>query len=319
MIELRFLRTDGDFVVLENSEGETFRVANDEALRRAAKREPALAQSVGTLSPREIQDEVRSGTGIAELATKSGAALEYIEKFAAPVIDELAHIVQTALSVRITVAGDRYSETAQVEFGNLIAERLALSGFSNFSWSSSKAELGDWRVTCDLGDQIAIWTFDPRKLNLSPDNELAVQLSATQSFTDSPIPKLKSMSTETVAPHSQSVPAAFVKPVAEERVTSDLGDTLEFDGVIPFGRSKQPEPNEPTMGENLANTADLLDALRKKRIERESLEETVAPEPASVEDTQIIEQPDAKPAKKGRAAVPSWNDIVFGTRPEVED
>ena len=338
MIELRFLRTDGDFIVLENSEGETFRIAIDEALRRAARRESPVSQSTGDLSPREIQDEVRSGTGISELAAKTGASRDYIEKFAAPVIDELAHIVQTALSVRITVAGDRYSETAQVEFGSLILERLAASGYQNVTWSSSKPEFGDWRVTCDLGESQATWVFDLKKLSLSPDNELAVQLSATQSFADSPIPKLKAMPAQPVrtrVAEPTAVPAAFAKPkgVQLQNATADLGDTQEFDGVIPFGRTKQVEPAEPTMGENLANTADLLDALRKKRLEREAIEaETqIVPELETEEEaTQVIEAPaaaepaepvevESKPARKGRAAVPSWNDIVFGTRPDSED
>lgn len=338
MIELRFLRTDGDFIVLENSEGETFRVAIDEPVRRAARRDSAAPQSTGNLSPREIQDEVRSGTGIAELAAKTGASIDYIEKFAAPVLDELAHVVQTALSVRITVAGDRYSETAQVEFGSLILERLSASGYANVTWSSSKPEFGDWRVTCDLGDTHATWVFDLKKLSLSPDNELAVQLSATQSFADSPIPKLKAMPAQPAnpqVPDTSAVPAAFAKPKNSqpENATGDLGDTLEFDGVIPFGRTKPAEPAEPTMGENLANTADLLDALRKKRLEREAIEaETqVVPElETEAEATQVIETPvaaepvepaevESKPAKKGRAAVPSWNDIVFGTRPDSED
>ncbi|MFM6979863.1 MAG: septation protein SepH [Micrococcales bacterium] len=344
MKELRFQRVDGEFVILENSDGETFRVIADDFLKKALK--PTGAPKPGNVSPREIQVEVRAGTGIAELAAKTGASLEYIEKFAGPVLDELAHVVQTALSVRITVAGDRYSDTVQIEFGDMISDRLKTLGAAEVSWSSSKAEHGEWMVSCDLGDQQATWSFDLRKLTLSPENELAVQLSAQQAFSDSPIPKLKPM------PNSApTVPAAFAKTKQVETAapapfapvgsaTADLGDTMEFEGVIPFGRSKVSEPEEPTMGENLANTADLLDALRKKRQEREELEKkiveteatptTFAPPVAlpvieletEAEATQVIPEPteETKPAaKKGRSAVPSWNDIVFGTRSESED
>lgn len=345
MQELRFKRVDGDFIVLEDGDGETFLVAIDDSLRRSVKQEVQLKASNAKITPREIQVAVRAGSGIAELAEATGAPYEYIEKFASPVLDELAHVVQTALSVRITVAGDRYSENLQIEFGDLIQSRILANGFNQAIWSSSKAEFGDWHLTCDLGDQKAEWVFDLRKLVLSPENEIAVHLSSQQVLADSPIPKLKVMQPAAQSTSAaQSVPAAFAsqQPVAPQlqpnlSATADLGDTLEFDGVIPFGRSKPIAVAEPTMGENLANTADLLDALRKRRQEREALEaknriaevDEVAPvsvaanaepEPqllSEAEATQVLDEAveEVKPStKKGRSAVPSWNDIVFGTR-----
>lgn len=346
MHELRFQRVDGDFLILENSDGETYRVPLDESVKKLIYGQPAKVLETGNLSPREIQEAIRSGVGISELAERTGANPEYVANFAAPVIDELAHVVQTALSVRITVAGDRYSDTVQVEFGDMIADRLKLNGLIDPIWSSFKPEDGQWRVVCDLGETSAQWVFDAKKLNLSPDSELAVQLSAQQGFADAPIPKLRPV-TNQARPSpaaSPTVPAAFAKPVeAPSTSTVDLGDTMEFEGVIPFGRSKSPEPAEPTMGDNLANTADLLDALRKKRQQREELEkqteeatptafapatvtmplEVVPDLPSEAEVSQVVPEPEPepapKPSKKGRAAVPSWNDIVFGTRSESED
>lgn len=331
MQELRFIRTDGDYLIVENADGESFRLAIDDAIRQNLKHSAPKPAINNSISPREIQLEVRAGSGIAELAAKTGASVEYIEKFAAPVLDELAHVVQTALSVRITVAGDRYSDTVQVEFGELIAERLAANGFGKATWSSRKPENGEWQISCDLGDAIATWTFDLRKLALSPDNELAVQLSASGALADAPIPKLRPLGNTA----SVSVPAAFAQRTPEPEVdakspTADLGDTMEFEGVIPFGRTKPTTPVEPMMGENLANTADLLDALRKKRLEREAAQadtsEVTPTQEISLGDNEVTEAeapqvaPEVpKPVKKGRAAVPRWDDIVFGTKTDSED
>lgn len=358
MQELRYLKIDGEYLVAESESGESFRILVDDVLRKAVRKEPAASIATTTISPREIQLEVRAGMGLAELAAKSGAPLDYIEKFAAPVIDELAHVVQSALSVRITIAGDRYSETIQAEFGEVIANRLAAQGIIDQFWSSRKAENGSWLVTCHVQEQLATWSFDSRKLSLSPENELAVKLSTQQVVADSPIPKLRTLDSEPT-----QVPAAFAAQ------TSELAVTQEFEGVIPFGRSKPAEapteavveaaaklaepaepaaPGSPALGEELANTADLLDALRKKRMQREEVSQIIdlpaeqpiaVPENTFTQDTAVIEvvqtetspevaaepealtkeatEPEApveaKP-KKGRAAVPSWNDIVFGTK-----
>jgi hypothetical protein len=97
------------------------------------------------------------------------------------------------------------------------------------------------------------------------------------------------------------------------------------------------EPEEPALSE----TADLLDALRKKRNERESVEQ-LDPHP-STEGLRIVElvpeqtypdeepeeeaiEPEPTPApvntenttspKRGRASIPSWDQIVFGTKTE---
>ena len=322
MSELRFLGTDGEYLLLEGADGAQHKLLIDESVRRAARRETVAEGDAAKISPRDIQLEVRSGVTIEELASKTGASLEYIEKFAAPVVDELAHVVSSALSVRITMAGDRYSETTQVEFGQVIASRLAANGVVQYAWTARRPPNGGWQLRCSFEDSVAHWAFDPRKLALAPENEVAVQLSTQQSLTDGPLPKLRPV-IDTVAPATQSTgsnnssvvtqapvsppvtalpptgsatssPAPVAAPAAPSvtsseppvrlapvptddfnnppptktvSVTEELGKTGEFEGVIPFGRSGRAPESEPTP--DLANTADLLDALRKRRISRE--------------------------------------------------
>jgi hypothetical protein len=95
----------------------------------------------------------------------------------------------------------------------------------------------------------------------------------------------------------------------------------------------------------LSETADLLDALRKKRSERESVEQLdphpsteglriveYVPEPFTDDDepehtyfeTEVEPEPTPAPVspdstnspKRGRASIPSWDQIVFGTKTE---
>lgn len=313
MADLRLDSTDGEYLVLSGVDGETHRLLIDETLRKAVRREVFSSTDAETLSPREIQLEIRAGVSIDDLVAKTGASLEYIEKFAAPVLDELAHVVRRALSVRITMAGDRYSETTQAEFGDVIANRLASQGVVNQQWTARKSDNGGWQLNCSFGESHATWAFDPRKLTLSPENETAVSLSTQQSLTDAPIPRLRPVvvtggveaAKPAVAPAVVSEPEPEAGQVFELEVvadpepeftpepefllvpdeepepdfpddhiapvtsiTADLGKTVDFDGVVEFGRESAAAPASAGT-DDLTNTADLLDALRRRRIERE--------------------------------------------------
>lgn len=379
MQDLIYLGSDENHIVLRDADGNEYRVIIDEELRRAARGHSHTEHDSTLISPREIQLEIRAGVSVEELVAKTGASLDYVNKFALPVIAELAHIISNALSVRLTMAGDRYSETTQVEFGEVIASRLANIGVVQYEWASRRTENGGWQLHCSFGDSIASWAFDPRKLILTPENELAVQLSSHGTLTDAPLARLRPVSEAsapvapaavtpapaTPAPVSQAAPTApkrTSKPPAEAAsetesaidwpaatesigsITADLGSTAEFEGVVTFGRSTA-APSEPA--NDLTNTADLLDELRKKRAIRErELNEAAAiakEQDQAVEDfstsidefsDEIPSAPDAEPefaeaadsdsttpsddskTRKGRAAMPSWDEIVFGTRPE---
>lgn len=289
MSELRLESTDGEYLLLTDAEGVTHRLLIDEALRKAIRREAFSADESEKLSPREIQLEVRAGVSIEELAEKTGASLAYVEKFAAPVIDELSHIVKSALSVRITMAGDRYNETTQVEFGDVITNRLANIGVVNYRWTARKSDNGGWQVQCHFEDTTASWAFDPRKLSLSPENEAAIGLSTQQSVTDGPIPRLRSVvdvteattSIQIVQPSVDEEPEFEDEPEVDEpeaprlapvtNITADLGATQliepasEPKPVVPASVAETAEEQQ----ESLSNTADLLDALRRRRLERE--------------------------------------------------
>ena len=402
MQDLSFVGSDDNHVHLSDSAGNEYRVIIDEDLRRAARGQSLTERDATLISPREIQLEVRAGVSVEELVSKTGASIDYINKFALPVIAELAHVISTALSVRLTMAGDRYSETTQVEFGEVVASRLANIGVVLYEWSSRRTENGGWQLRCNFGDSVANWAFDPRKLVLTPENELAVQLSSHGTLTDAPLARLRpvaetqtsasppapiatppvsSVTSEVPSPVAkaevtaqadpaavESTPAAGIDwPAAAEQstsrvnITADLGVTAEFEGVVPFGRNAA-AASEPV--NDLTNTADLLDELRKKRAVRErELNEAAAiarEQDQSVEDftpsfedsdrlnedttveaafaefsssdqdeaedlgatieTQVIETAAAEDSKgrKGRTAMPSWDEIVFGTRSEDE-
>ena len=92
MQELRLSGADGDFLKLETQDGQKFQLAIDESLKSAVRNHTTFDKSSVTLSPREIQAEIRAGATVEELVKRWNDPIEYVAKFAQPIIDELGHI-----------------------------------------------------------------------------------------------------------------------------------------------------------------------------------------------------------------------------------
>jgi hypothetical protein len=319
MKDIRFLGSDGDFLLLEDSEGQRFRLLLDQTLRSAIKNELPQMLDQPRLSPREIQEEIRVGRSIEEIVQASGAPVDYVMKFAQPVLDELNHAVLNALTVRLEVPGDRFTNPTTREFGEIIKSRLASSGAGIEKWSAMKAPEHGFYIYCeyelDGRQNKATWTYDPKRLALVPQNEVAISLSSGDRIAP-PAPKLRTVQTPASDP------------------TANLVDTVE---IIRPTVEVAPASIEPTTAPSpaISDTADLLEALRKKRSERELSEDidhapqtdflSVVPdieEQESFPEEDVNQDlpevaPDTPPAgKRGRASIPSWDEIVFGTKTE---
>lgn len=195
MQDIRLVDSDGEYLNLETQSGEKFRLVLDDSLRSAIKREATVQLDSVSISPREIQDLVRSGISAHDVASKHGVAIEYVEKFALTVVDEMSHIIASAKTVRISVEADRYSEATQMEFGEILEGRLKKVGASNVEWSATKLEGEPWMVSVSYDankeHKAAIWSFDQRKLVLSPENDAAIRFSAGDFTSNIVAPKLR--------------------------------------------------------------------------------------------------------------------------------
>ena len=387
MRDLRLTNSDENGIVLETLEGEKFLLQVDDSVKAAVRASAPKAGPETTLSPRDIQDRVRSGQGIDEIIAESGADPHFVETFALPVLDELEHMVASARSVRLTIPGDRFSDDSQIEFGELVDRRLLDNGASSISWSSKRGESAFWLVSVafELGGNFgtASWLFDPRKVELSPEDETASALSVLDG-NPGPLPKSRfateppaAFRKQASATKKESTKVAPVIDIATARDTS--ADTQASDAIDSTPSEYEDSPvvetktTESVQVVSESSTADVgagtdttpmnvttlhfkTDTVVTETIEVieapvESLEAEVGsadieeissdlssevderadnsedadlPEADVYSDlTEAEESPDEEPTtatgsiglpKKGRASMPSWDEIVFGTK-----
>jgi hypothetical protein len=373
MQDLKVIGVEDGALLAASDDGERYRIAIDEVALTKLRRLKADQHDVGVrISPREIQAHIRGGLSAEDVAELTGASLEYVQRFEGPIIAEREHIVAQALAVAVRMPADVDLLGENATFGAAIRERLAALGASSERWASWREEDGAWVVklsfTTDEIDHDARWSYDPRKAHLAPANAEASTLSQQGELPATGlIPRLRAVAplvpdearfetgvfdvaegrraetprSEAPAPAASAAPAAPVQQPA---------------APVPFGAIKRAADDEQ---KDVQNTADLLEALRRRRGEREAANLSMRdsqPIELDFEPAAPVEAPsaaaDAGPeapvptsapspaagptpvavnatgpvtretgalgtrgsSKRGRASMPSWDEIVFGAR-----
>lgn len=338
MQNLRVIGVEDGALLVVSDGGERFRIDINDVLQ-SKLRQAAPASGTGRkLSPKEIQAHIRSGMSAEDVASITGVPLEYIQRFEGPVIAEREYVIESALAVPVHTAMDTDPMDRGPTFGSAIMSRLHELNANGERWASWKEEGSGWVVklsfTADQIDHDARWRFDPKKSALAPLNNEAITLSQQGELTGSLIPRLRAVDArDRVADTGRFDSGAFAEG---ELSTQDTAPHLE---AVPYGRigavpqstevMEHPDDDAPSN-----QTADLLEALRRRRGERENaqyddLEDAMADHP-STGSIRLVEVPlpefedehrgtapqnlHQKSSKKGRATMPSWDEIVFGAR-----
>ncbi|RZS54293.1 DUF3071 family protein [Microcella putealis] len=358
MEELTVIGAENGALVVVGDDGTRYRVPITEALHTAIRQNRPAQPAAHRVSPREIQAQIRAGKSAAEVVAATGEALEYVRRFEGPVLAEREYVVTAARSVPVAVAADTESGVAAHTFGGVIDQRLDELGATEIVWSSWKTDvLWSVRVAFLDGDteRSALWNFDPKKSTLSPANHEAQSLSQQGDGPATALPRLRAVTSD---PADDDTPTGRFDSGAFHLSEA----AVQGPGPSRMGVRTDPDDGAPT---GMGQTADLLEALRRRRGEREpaprddrdaaraahpstgsirvidvpldapraDMSDTAdAPtligmdgdlaepaEPRTTESAPSAASPDApaRPsAKRGRAAMPSWDEIVFGARPD---
>ncbi|TPW70876.1 septation protein SepH [Schumannella sp. 10F1B-5-1] len=358
MQELKVSGVEDGALVVVDSQGTEYRVAIDDATAARLRRPRPAARGDRKVAPREIQAHIRAGLSADDVAAITGADVDDVRRYEGPVLAEREYIVESALSVAVHTPQD--SDDERPSFGSVIRTRLADADAVDERWTSWKDPEQGWVVkvvfTANTVEHDARWGFDPRRRSLSPLNADAITLSQQQAETPAPlIPRLRAVPSDDTIESPRFDSNAFrVEPGVGGPNVQSVG----------FGRG------------DLNQTADLLEALRRRRGEREprpadepefELEPELAFEKAPAPSIRLVEVPldgldapesaattgdvddlgdsddrtadwdaqadahtepavqrspePAAPAaaarptsRRSRAAMPSWDEIVFGAR-----
>lgn len=331
MEQLKVIGTEDGVLVLATEAGDRFALPADDSLRAHLRRlqrdtEPRTVRP----SPREIQSHIRRGLGAEEVADLLGVRVEDVMRYEGPVIAEREYIVSQALAVPVLIGGDLEPD-AQPTFGSAVRGKLVEAGAAAERWTSWRDESG-WTVKLSFAandvEHDARWGFDPRSAALTPQNADAVQLSRQGSLPDGLIPRLRALDDKPVKDASRFDSGAF----GPRRIPEAEAEPTQPAAAVQEAAIKRAPDDVVTSAE----TADLLEALRRRRGQRE-------PMPAESEDSQSRSAPvalfdalepelDETPSepqhrhdedasadahrRKGRTSMPSWDEIVFGARTE---
>jgi DUF3071 family protein len=334
MPELRVVAVsnDGTRLVLKAADATEYTLPIDERLRAAVRGDrPRLGQIEieveSHLRPRDIQARIRAGATAEEVAQLAGIPVDRVRRFEGPVLAERAFMAERARKTPVRRPGEN---AAGPQLGEAVQERLLLRGADKdtVQWDSWRRDDGTWEVLLVYlvaGEpHSASWTYDPpRRLVQAVDEEArsligeSDDLAAPEpSFPFVPriarLPRERSMDRALDRP---SLPAQASEPVEEtteerDSLTSLLEAVPSFRGdmVVPE-RPAEPEVEEPPAPAASAGSA-YADVLMPRSVgsHRDRL--------IGATDRQA-EADGVRPGR--RAAVPSWDEIVFGTRRKKQE
>lgn len=339
MEQLKVIGTEEGILVLATESGERFALPVDETLRaqlRTAR--PSDEPRPVRPSPREIQAHIRAGMSAPDVAQLLGIRIEDVARYERPIVAEREHIVGQALAVPVLIAGELEPD-AQPTFGTAVRTKLGEAGASGERWTSWREPDG-WIVKLEFVvgevDHDARWSFDPRRSSLSPLNSDATQLSRQGSLPEGLIPRLRALDTPQPKDESRFDSGAFgPRHSAAEPESSPSAGPRGGSAAQDAAIKRAPEPVVTS-----SETADLLEALRRRRGQREPMPTESrddsrdrspvalfdAAEPAQREPAAEPEKPADEPVAEdsapetrrrgGRTSMPSWDEIVFGARSE---
>lgn len=349
MPELRVVAVsnDGTRLVLKAADSTEYTLPIDERLRAAIRGDrPRLGQIEieveSHLRPRDIQARIRAGASAEEVAQAAGISVERVRRFEGPVLAERAFMAERARKTAIR----RHGESTGPQLGEAVAERLTLRGAEKDSehWDSWRRDDGTWEVRlayrADGEPRSASWSYDPPRRLVQPNDDEARALIGenVEREEDSVFPFIPR-----IARLPQDRPS---RPMIERPSADRIMQPREVREVREAREAREAVAER----DSLTSLLDVVPAYRGDLTPiGPAVETTVAEEVEEVEETAATAAPaasvgagsayadilmprsvaphrerlvgttdrqaEADGVRPGRrATVPSWDEIVFGSR-----
>ena len=259
MSELQFSgrSLDGEYLEFSDESGNSFRIRITDALRNSLvdRKLSAVRDDVATFSVKEVQARLRAGETFEEVSRATGLTLEKIERYASPILQERAWIIEQAEKST--------PKSTSLNLHDLVISRLAPRGvnMNQVSWNTWRLENGTWHLVLTYpaseGVRQAIWIFDANMRTLVAHDDGAKWICGEESPKKSaksdrapehgvlfPVegeapnpPRLVAVRTDK-APDTEEIPADAKQDGVTRRISIPSWDD------IMFGRSKRKDESE---------------------------------------------------------------------------
>ncbi len=293
-LSLAGVSEDGSRLLLVDDHGSEFALVITPALRAALRGDASRIGQLeitmdSNLRPRDIQARIRAGESAEAVAEAGRTTVEKILPFVGPVLAERQHVAERALRANVR---RRTGETpgASRVLGDAVEAHLRSCniGTDSTEWDAWRRDDGRWTISGTFAATVrsgtARFTFDMPGNYVTVENEDARWLVGESVATPAP-----------ARDDLQSARERRLAPVGEDELPlgDDAIELVSDDLSVPEVADAEPEPQPEPEPE---------------------------PEPAAEPAAEVAgaeeepSEPTRRPVqkKKGRASVPSWDEIMFG-------
>jgi hypothetical protein len=270
---------DGLYLSLRDQEGEQYSVRISDTLRATVNQQRLNSvpdNEEPSISIKEIQRLLRTGQTSEQISREYNVSIEKIERFAGPILSERIYIIDQAQEIVVRKEIDR----DPVTLIQTITSRLAPRGIdaSTLSWDTWRLENGTWTV----------------ELHYPQTGGVGV---AQWSFD----PLLRSLT-------SMDENARWM--MGDEPAPRQLSKPglVTTESTHPSERRSPENHGVSTIDKDRFNEYEDLESFENEKIS-----------PLGPRLAVIREEPDDEASRDGitaRAKVPSWDEIMFGIKPE---
>jgi hypothetical protein len=336
-LTLTGLSEDGQRLVFVNDEGVEFTADVDARLRAAlnarrggdqVRQGQVEMQMDSTLRPRDIQARIRAGETPETVAQVAGTSVDKVMPYAAPVLAERAHVAQRAQRASIRrPPGDGPAAGSGRTLGEAVGSHLRGRNVDpdSITWDAWRREDGRWTLTGAYAASgrvgAAHFSFDAPGNYVVADDDDAHWLLGEVPDTPSAAPEAPvsrdDLSTarqrrlSAVPPDELPLGEDAIELVSEPNRHRDAGDAPDTQEL------GAEQPVEAYLDEPLAlddPEPDRSGDTATQAAVPEATGDSGGSDHTDESDHTRHEPPSRKPVKKtrGRASVPSWDEIMFG-------
>ena len=285
-----------------------------------------LARMDSTLSLREIQDRLRSGASVEDVAVEAGVQPAELAAYAGPILAEREYIAALARDSNVRRSGD---SSAHRDLDAAVTEQLAARDVDpqEVVWDSCRVERRRWQVVASVQDggteRRAVFNYD-----VDGRYSVAANEDARWMLGEQPLPPIDTEAEPTLELTEEQRRARLA---AEARLEGDWADE-EGEPSSPSDlqtlRSMMDDYEQVVSGyeDTVGMLRDSREAAGQRRVAPTPTGATAAPgrrprqaQAPEPEQPPLVEGEPAAPRKRTprkRAQVPSWDEIVFGSAGE---